>query len=118
MSAIHYYPQRSNRDFGVAFAANGQYLPCSDANGNPREFDLFSSANGWQAANNPSLYPKSAGSTPTIDKLGAYMMSGDFTLIDSRYANQNNACNVNQGGAQIGGELNNSATTPVRHFFY
>lgn len=102
----------------VQLHQDGSILPCDNANGKPRESDLFFSPGGFHEPKpGVSGLTPAALQSPALAQLKSLVFSTSLSVKEGKAAHPK-GCMVNQGGALIGVTLVNHAGPKPQTLFY
>jgi hypothetical protein len=102
----------------LALSQDGSLLPCSTADGAPRELDLFISPNGPDLAGAGAIgWRRNGTAAPALAELGRLTLHATVSYGGS-LAPTNKGCGVNQGGVLLALILSNAEASPPQTLFY
>jgi hypothetical protein len=102
----------------LALAQDGSVLPCTVADGAPREFDLFLGPNGPDLAGAGAVgWLANGAKAPALSELNRLTLHATASYGGS-LAPTNKGCGVNQGGVLLALILSNPEASPPQTLFY
>lgn len=102
----------------LELSQDGAALPCTVADGAPREFDLFVAPNGPDLAAAGAVgWLRSGADAPTLAGLGRLTIQATASYGGS-LASTDKGCGVNQGGVLLALILSNADAAPPQTWFY